>query len=600
MSYRTFRILVLLALLLGMGRTARAETDGLAPWRDIDLLRRRLDEACTAVEAVCGARFQHRPGVRISVQSEVEAILRARDHTEQGLFEQMPDDSRTFLAYYDPIGRNVHILPAELGRVATALKAPEILTEDVLRIILVHEATHALDFQRFPVKWTLSCCARSDERLAIEAVLEGHAQLVSEEVARAWGIETGFQKLTRLYTGAYAGGEDFDQEAAFTYLQGHAFVRSILGARGRRGVEAVLRDPPCETRIVDRPLLWLDPARRGEEPDLQATLEVFRPLVTDPTWEVAKWRLLGTSVEQLTQAHAMGAEPFEGYVDNHGLYAGSPAGDRYLNVFIASWSTPEEAGRFQAALERVDRRRDAEPGWDPVVRHEGAGAGYRLPGFTSYRQMLGAAPEAFLAVHVARAGRHVIELSSWGVDPSRREAQDGAVDVAARLLVARPAEAVAEHLRRHVTGLLEARDAGDEPAARLWLRDLLPSDADLRRVVRPAFSERFEAAYRGARLEVRTTPVPPELARTVFDGAPGSSRVRAYGATTEELARGDDPASVFPPEMRAFAREVADPGVVWLVLSVRPPGTRGARHYACFARLGDRFLWIVDPWTVLQ
>jgi len=154
------------------------------------------------------------------------------------------------------------------------------------------------------------------------------------------------------------------------------------------------------------------------------------------------------------------------------------------------------------------------------------------------------------------------------------------------------------HLQHVVTSLLGARERGELERARNILRGLLPSDADLRRVVKPEFATSFEQGYRGHRLELRTTPVSPELTQNVFGGVGSRARVGAIGATTEELIQGGPGARGFPQAMRAFAKRAAYPGTTWLILEITPPGGTAPTRYVCFARLGDRFLWIIDPWTV--
>ncbi|MFV1960092.1 MAG: hypothetical protein ACC662_11850, partial [Planctomycetota bacterium] len=336
------------------------EEAGVARWRDAAELARHLDEACTAVEEACGTRFRFRPTVRVSSQATIESVLRGQRSGERGMLETAPVETRPFIAYYDPIERVVHVDPEAVAAVARSREDPHLLDEDVLRVILVHEATHALDFQRFPVRWVLACCSASDERLAIQAVLEGHAQMVAGDVASTWGIQDAFAHVTRLYTGTNATGdageEVFDQDAAFSYLQGESFLRIVRKAAGREGVEALLRDPPCQTCIVDRPALWLYPERRALEPDLPAILEVFLPLARRPGWEVPKWRLLGRAnpvhpgdeegaAPPATSAPGAG-DPATAYIDNHGLYGGSPDGNRYVNVFLALCASDADAARY--------------------------------------------------------------------------------------------------------------------------------------------------------------------------------------------------------------------------------------------------------------
>jgi hypothetical protein len=578
---------------------ALADDGDRTVWEDHATLRRFLDAACDAVEQACEAPFTQRPSVRISTQQEVDAILSRQLVGEEGMGET-PSENRNFIAYYEPKTFTIHVLPAGLQSLSETFGLPQILGEDVLRIVLVHEATHALDFQRFPMQWTLACCGGPDERLAIEAVLEGHAQLVAEQIARRWEVEEAFQALTCLYTGGCPTDEGeevaFDQEAAFTYLQGHAFMRTVFTHGGREAVDAVLLNPPAVSSVIDRPMLWLDPTLRGQEHDLQALLEVFRPLVRASDWSVSKWRVLGPAGGVLIEGTAPGAPAaMEGYVDNHSLYAGAPDGNRYLNVFIAKCPSETAAARLVEALRDVDQGRDAEPGWEPPVREQGAGAGGTLRGFTTRRRPVGRALPPELILQVVQEGVYVIELTAYGAPGASRPAQDQALGYAVRLLRAPPPVTAAVALRSHVRAFLAARANGRAQEARFLLREMLPTAADLRRLVRPAEADGFLAGHLGVRLSDRSMIVPDTAVANAFRIAGPETSVRAWGATTEELREGGERASRFPPEMLEFARTKAAPGLTWLLLVLTPEGGESAT-YVSFVRHADRFLWVVDPW----
>ncbi len=591
------RALCLLAI-LWLGHAAALadpiqEAEVLRRWRDPAVLAPLLEEACDAVERATGATFTERPRIEPSSQDEIERILNQGAEGERGMLESTPDATRAFFAYFEPLSRTIHLVPEALVAVARAAGDPALLSDDVLRSILVHEATHALDFERFPVRWVLACCSASDERLAIEAVLEGHAQLVAEQVAKERDASGAFERLTHLYTGR-VGGEDggmVDPEAAFTYVQGHRFAREILDTKGRAALEALLRDPPCETRVIDRPELAMDPLLKSREPDLQAVLELFRSFVTRPGWEVSKWRLLGPT------APSLGGEEGDerSYLDNHGLYGGTEDGMRYVNVFLASTPSKEEAEALVAALRAVDEGRDREAAWLPAERTEGTGTDGGLPGFTSRRRARRGGAATDLMLHVARVGNVVVEYTSYGVPPDRAQ-ENRFLDLTERLLEAPPATAAAIHLRGMVTAFLRARAEDDQLKARELMRDLLPSTADLRRVVRPEDATAFADGYPGLKLALRTTIVSDATVASAFAQAGPTARVRAWGATTEDLVKGRGHAARFPAPMRTFARERAAPGVSWVLLTVTDPQEGDERVYCCFARLGDRFLWIDEPW----
>jgi hypothetical protein len=40
--------------------------------------------------------------------------------------------------------------------------------------------------------------------------------------------------------------------------------------------------------------------------------------------------------------------------------------------------------------------------------------------------------------------------------------------------------------------------------------------------------------------------------------------------------------------------------MTWIVLTLTPRAGDDELVYPCFARLGDRFLWIKNPWEVMR
>jgi hypothetical protein len=203
-------------------------------------------------------------------------------------------------------------------------------------------------------------------------------------------------------------------------------------------------------------------------------------------------------------------------------------------------------------------------------------------------------------MHVVREGAYVLELSTYGLNAADAMVREQAVDLAARLLRAPAAGSAAVALRGHLLDFIGARAAGQTEHARTLLRDLFPTRVDLRRVIRPELAETFAAAYVGPKLALRNQRVPDATVFSAFTDSGPDTQVVTYAATTEELASGGGCSSSFPPEMAAFAREVAMPGVTWLVLSLEAKGRADPVTYACFARFADRFLFVKNPWAVLK
>ena len=132
-----------------------------------------------------------------------------------------------------------------------------------MRCLIVHELTHALDDQRRPPYGAVSVCPPEELADVTNALREGHAQLVTEHVARSWGIEDAFVKFLNVVEG------DVKKKLptwVFAYVHGYDFMQAVYAARGRAGVDRVLVEFPWHAEIRN-PRLWLarHPPRANEK-----------------------------------------------------------------------------------------------------------------------------------------------------------------------------------------------------------------------------------------------------------------------------------------------------------------------------------------------
>lgn len=77
------------------------------------------------------------------------------------------------------------------------------------------------------------------------------------------------------------------------------------------------------------------------------------------------------------------------------------------------------------------------------------------------------------------------------------------------------------------------------------------------------------------------------------------TQIVVHQASTEELAArapGSTADMKFPPGMKRFAQYLARPGRTWFVVEAREPGSTSGVVYSCFTQLGERMLFIANPW----
>ncbi len=200
-------------------------------WQDQFWLDVHLAKACEAVEWVCKTKFASRPVVRAVSQRE------------------MPFYIGQFVVRFDQI----HICRANMARQVAEGDSRTLLTSEGLRLLLVHEAAHALDQERFPLEYNGR--KRDDARVVCDAVREGHAQHVTRRVAAMWGLGHAFRAFRRmLECPRYPDTTSWHYRA---YIQGQDFMDEVYFWGGRPAVDATLQRPPEAIEDFASPQRWL-------------------------------------------------------------------------------------------------------------------------------------------------------------------------------------------------------------------------------------------------------------------------------------------------------------------------------------------------------
>jgi hypothetical protein len=416
-------------------------------WRDRIVLTKRLNEACDAVERACEAKFTKRPTLRVSDAETLKKLLVAdfretkalRGQDQAAIAELL---STAVVGYYDDDQHAIHVAPGNAEHLAELQGDKVAPGEDVLRVLLAHEATHALDWERFPLEKAHHERATADGMLAVTAVAEGHAQWVAERVAAEWGLARAFAELTRLIVAPPADLTDAQRQqiapllatATFAYVNGHAFMKAVSRAQGRGGIEAALSDPPTTTRDIEDPARWLArraaPSAPDRDPDLGAVLGDLSGLVGDGAWNVDTDRVLTTALR--TQEPKLRPEDRKRYLDGYEdgrVAVGRIEGEDVMVIAMALlFATPEQAATHVTIEGHtiMAQKGEVSPGMEIVSTDltPGAGPDSSLSGFAVRREMRSAATTVLIQIQIASVGRVVLEVVVANVPSLGRAAQD--------------------------------------------------------------------------------------------------------------------------------------------------------------------------------
>lgn len=275
MQQRVFvRWLVGIAVALRLVAPATAQLDEGA-------VRAAYDDARAAVAEVLGTPLDPVPPLRFVAMHELGQ--RVADENLPLVARREPDE--------DAARREADVLGAQYARFAFAkyswsskeflvvlptwiekarqFDRIELLEDEAVRAVLVHELVHALDDRAHDIGRALLACD-SDVRIqGFNAVLEGHAQFQARRVSAARGWSDGFTAYTTLID-AIPPGLD---EAALTlarvqaatvgsaYNDGERFVAALVAREDPELLTRAFRTPP-DVETIFHPEWFVDPSTR--------------------------------------------------------------------------------------------------------------------------------------------------------------------------------------------------------------------------------------------------------------------------------------------------------------------------------------------------
>ena len=447
MTRRILPVALLTLALLAPQALAKEEAPG--PFRDVAKVEKLFAEACDAVEVACGAKFKTRPTVQVSDRAKLTKIL-AREFAQLAETVMSADEregiiqiaSKAMLGKYEIGTHTVHVFPDNLETIYAAEWDRGPLGVDELRVLLAHEATHALDFERFPsLEVQRQAIEDPDAMRGLSAAIEGHAEFVAQRIATTWKVEPAFEKLGAALSARPKGIPELMRgivevaiaEIRFGYEKGLEFFQAVDKARGREGVEQVLRTPPTNSRQVENPMLWLDPASQKKPLDVKRLTQAFKAMVPGNEWRTIDVRLLKSQLTAMTsqfpEAHR--ARFAEGYADGHVFVANHPD-DMQITIVAIAFDAEPQAVRFHAAsLAKVEAAETLKRPGIRVEAHsltQGAGKDNALHGFVADRTVHVGPTTTRVVVHAFTRGPLAFEMMFTDLPAYDRAVQDAFIE----------------------------------------------------------------------------------------------------------------------------------------------------------------------------
>lgn len=265
-------------------------------------------EMIPLVEELNGRTFAAPPQVAITGNFEMIQIL-GNDLVPQ-LEAQIPDApkpmvylksfvtaglfSPSLMGKYGVIDNTVYVLPENVKSIMEAGEIDPSLDRDLMKIIVAHELTHALQDQEINLDESMLKVQSADESLAFQATVEGHAVYIQNAVAKKLGLDEAARAGRDMLTAPENKDEAWlINRVAMAdavkwesiYLGGETFIAHHASAGGMEKVWSILKAPPTRTSMIVKPSSYRkDPA---PEIDYQSHYrEIGKPLGLEE-WKVA-------------------------------------------------------------------------------------------------------------------------------------------------------------------------------------------------------------------------------------------------------------------------------------------------------------------------
>lgn len=254
------------------------------------------------------------------------------------------------------------------------LELPELASDAALRAVMVHELCHAYDDRRFAFAKRLIEADTEESVKAINAVIEGSAQLQSRRICGQNGWSAGFEVMReavgKLPKSVVRQGEAIAMlvrsmvaAATFAYHDGEEFVAAVVAAEPEGGLERVFRAPPREQELVLNPAWYLDPKLRPAVLyDPAPALDRFQAAFDGETWNAGRAQVTAQQMAAgMTLLPPEDVERFTRSVRNAQVVQATPKANpqsRMVVCVVMEFDSEASAAQWLGLAERLSKRKD--------------------------------------------------------------------------------------------------------------------------------------------------------------------------------------------------------------------------------------------------
>jgi hypothetical protein len=357
--------------------------------------------------------------------------------------------SACLMGKYGLMDRKLYLLPRNIHPLMDAMKMDRRHTQAIVKLVIAHELTHALQDQHVGLAGSIDKLRGLDEFQAFEASIEGHACFIQDRVGEMLGISEAALKSAFLFAAGKVDLGDsplalfakvIESKYEQVYVGGARFMAWHFKRGGNEKLWKILGSPPRQTSMIARPQSYA-PGRRAKV-DLADVLDGIAPRFDDRDWSVhatemgqMMLRAIYGGIERETRERLLAA-----VTQAQAMKAASGEDLATAGVFLLTGAA--EARDLLAAVHAMGARQLKAAKGESLIRfanvREGGFKGLKADAVKSFT--FDVLIEDELAAHqrVVRVvrGNAMLELS-WTVDTSEEEIAEIVELIFARLAAAR-------------------------------------------------------------------------------------------------------------------------------------------------------------------
>ncbi|MSR64859.1 MAG: hypothetical protein EXS18_03660 [Verrucomicrobiae bacterium] len=262
------------------------------------------------------------------------------------------------------------------------------LSENIDRMMLSHEMTHALQDQTFNLKkFPLEVKDNDDLTLSTSALIEGDATLLMtlwymQHAMQNLDFSSLFKDLGSMFSQnteqLAAAPAYFQQTLLFPYQQGNEFVMALYTEGGYGAINKAFEKPPVSTEQILHPQKFMKREDPVEVKLTELKIAGWKSAFANVVGELGTRILLEQNVtkfEATRAAEGWGGDRYEVFKDGTGKLA---------LLWVTVWDTETDAREFQEAFDAAAHKRTGQTS----VKHAADESGWMQYGSDAFQVAL--------------------------------------------------------------------------------------------------------------------------------------------------------------------------------------------------------------------